>query len=401
MEKLRAREHDFGSKLRQASVIETLKAYVLWQRSGRMDAFPAIGPISINLDLTSACNFACPHCVDSTILHARKTIALEDIKKTVRHLHGRGLKSVILLGGGEPTLHPDIEEIVAYLKRKKLQLGIVTNGSKVERLAGALHLLQEKDWVRISIDAAGEKTFQALHRPRVRTTLRNILEKAGGIKKVNPAISLGYSFVIVWKGLSINGRRLKSNVSEMPAAVELGREYGFDYISFKPCLIRLARSERESLLDNVGPDRERMIAQEIQVSLDAAKASAHGAIKVLESVNLRALLDQKADEIKQQPERCHMQFFRTVVSPSGVFHCPAFRGIEKAKLGEKDGYAGRRRLETILKTTADSIMRFNAREECRVVGCFYHQSNWWLDRLIASKRPIDDLATVEDDNFFL
>jgi hypothetical protein len=58
-------------------------------------------------------------------------------------------------------------------------------------------------------------------------------------------------------------------------------------------------------------------------------------VKILESSNLKAMLNQETDRIKRQPKRCHMQFFRTVVTPFGIFHCPAFRGVEEAKIGER------------------------------------------------------------------
>ena len=149
MEKLKAREHDFSSKLRQTSVIKRLREYISWQRDQGVHPsgqdIPYFGPISINLDLTSACNFSCPHCVDSTIINTRNHLPLEDIKKSVTFLKLNGLLSVILLGGGEPTLHPDVEEIVGHLKSKRLQVGIVTNGSRLERITEALPLLQEKD----------------------------------------------------------------------------------------------------------------------------------------------------------------------------------------------------------------------------------------------------------------
>jgi len=405
MEKIKAREHDFSSKLRQKSVIKRLRQYISWQRSqGAPTApqgLPDFGPISINLDLTSACNFSCPHCVDSTIIGTKRAIPVEEIKKTLRSLHSKGLLSVILLGGGEPTLHREVEDIARYVKRMGLQLGIVTNGARLDRIAGALPLLQEKDWVRISIDAASEGTFKALHQPRGGVTLKQILKKANRAKEINPAVSLGYSFVIVWSGMDIGGKRLTPNVEEMADAVTLGKEYGFDYISFKPCLIRLEESQRESLLDHVDRDKEKKIVGEIQRNIAMARSRANGEIRILESVNLTALLSGEATRIKRQPRRCHMQFFRTVVSPVGIFHCPAFRGIDKAKIAERDGYAGNREFEKSLKRAADSILTFNAEEECQEVGCFYHQTNWWLENFIRSGRDVGDLPMVGDDNFFL
>ena len=170
MEKLKHKEHDFSSKLRQHSVIERLKQYIIWRRN--IETFDAdhalakIGPISINLDLTSACNFACPHCVDSNIINTGESLKLEEIKRSLDTLKARGLLSVILLGGGEPTLHKDFGEIVNYIKGMGLQLGIVTNGSKLGRIEKIAHTLEKHDWVRLSLDAASQETFTKLHRPK-------------------------------------------------------------------------------------------------------------------------------------------------------------------------------------------------------------------------------------------
>ena len=405
MEKLKEREHDFSSKLRQDATLQRLKDYIQWQRRCGVDAsdqgLPIFSPISINLDLTSACNFSCPFCVDSKLINAGKNLALEEIKKTINTLHSYGLLSVILIGGGEPTLHKDFGEIVRYVKSKRLQIGIVTNGSRLEKIEAVVEELKEKDWIRISIDAAGEGVFKELHLPKTQVTLSRILEKAKKVKKKNPVVSLGYSFVIVWEGVEINGKRLHPNMDEMARSVELAREFSFDYISFKPCLVRLNESQRETLLKNVGKTKEEEIIDQIKVHLQEAKRFAGDQVKILESSNLKAMLNQETDQIKRQPKRCHMQFFRTVVTPFGIFHCPAFRGVEEARIGEPDGYLSETKFKKSLKRTATSIMTFDAEKECEDVGCFYNRTNWWLEEFIHSKEEIHELEKVEDDNFFL
>jgi MoaA/NifB/PqqE/SkfB family radical SAM enzyme len=405
MEKLKEREHDFSSKLRQDSTLQRLKDYIQWQRRCGVDAsdqgLPIFSPISINLDLTSACNFSCPFCVDSKLINAGKNLALEEVKKTINTLHSHGLLSVILIGGGEPTLHKDFGEIVRYIKSKRLQIGIVTNGSRLEKIEAVVEELKEKDWIRISIDAAGEGVFKQLHLPKTQVTLSRILEKAKKVKKKNPVVSLGYSFVVVWEGVEINGKRLPPNMEEMARSVELAREFSFDYISFKPCLVRLNESQRETLLKNVGKTKEEEIIDQIRVALQEAKRFAGDQVKILESSNLKAMLNRETDQIKRQPKRCHMQFFRTVVTPFGIFHCPAFRGVEEARIGEPDGYLSETKFKKSLKRTAQSIMTFDAEKECEDVGCFYNRTNWWLEEFIHSKEEIHELEKVEDDNFFL
>ena len=404
MEKLKNKEHDFSSKLRQASVIESLKKYVLWQRglekAGTVRDLPSFAPLSINLDLTSLCNFRCPHCVDSAIINGG-SLRVEQVKKTLDVLCSKGLLSVILLGGGEPTLHKDFVEIVNYLKGKKLGIGVVTNGSRLEKVSEVVRLFEEKDWIRISIDAAREETFRDLHRPRTGVKLRQILENAKKVKQENPAVSLGYSFVIVWEGMEINGTRLIPNIEEIAESADLASRYSFDYVSFKPCLVRLENSRKESLLhDGIGGIGNAMVDR-IRVNLEKAAEIGGDRLKILESVNLKAILREEVDTIKSQPRRCHMQFFRTVVSPSGIFHCPAYRGVEKAKIGESDGYSTEKKFHRTIRNTADSMLSFDAAEECKVVGCFYNETNWWLDRFIHSGTDVNDIQQVEDDNFFL
>jgi len=405
MEKLREREHDFGSKLRQDATLQRLKDYIEWQRDCEIQAsgrgLPIFSPISINLDLTSACNFSCHFCVDSRLVNAGKTLTLEGVKKTIDTLYSHGLLSAILIGGGEPTLHRDFGQIVRYIKGKGLQVGIVTNGSQLERIEAVVQELKEKDWVRISVDAAGEEVFQALHVPRTRVTLGGILEKAKKVKKKNPLVSLGYSFVIVWEGVEINGKRLRPNLGEMTRSVELAREFSFDYVSFKPCLVRWDKSQRETLLKNVGKTKEEEIIDQIKIHLQEARHAAGSQVKILESSNLNAMLNHETDQIKRQPAKCHMQFFRTVVTPFGIFHCPAFRGVEEARVGMPDGYLSETKFRETLKRAAESIRTFDAKEECKDVGCFYNRTNWWLEEFIHSEEGVQNLEKIENDNFFL
>jgi MoaA/NifB/PqqE/SkfB family radical SAM enzyme len=405
MEKLQHKEYDFSSKLRQASVVKQLKEYIKWQRSAEDNdtgvLVPPFGPVSINLDLTSSCNFACPHCVDASIINTGANLELTTIQQTIDTLTERGLLSVILLGGGEPTLHKDFTTIVRYIKSKGLQLGIVTNGSRLTQIAQIVDLLEKEDWLRISLDAGSEETFVKSHKPKTAVTLQEILSNAKEIKKRNPLITLGYSFVIVWEGLYSGNQQLFQNIDEMPEAVKLAGKHSFDYISFKPCLMRLQNSHKETLLDTPDKEKENQIREAIESNLQQARNLADLNLKVLTSINLRALLQNELSSLKKQPKRCHMQFFSTVVTPSGIFHCPAFRGVEKAKIADYHGYAGKSNFKESKKNLTRSLIAFDATEECKVVACFYHHVNWWVENFIESNKSIHEIAQAEDDNFFL
>jgi wyosine [tRNA(Phe)-imidazoG37] synthetase (radical SAM superfamily) len=398
--KLTSREHDFGAKLCQASVIERLKAYVDWKRNAAPGSLPDFAPLSINLDLTSACNFACPHCVDSGIINTGEYLTYNDIQHSLETLKERGLLSVILIGGGEPTLHRDFEDIVCMVKRIGLQVGIVTNGTRLDKVAAVADRFEEKDWLRLSIDAGHRETFIKAHRPKVSIDLHTILQNAHDIKKANPAVSLGYSFVIVWDGIEVGGIELAPNIDEMESAVQLALQYGFDYVSFKPCLVRLEDSKRESLLNETAEDRTNRLIAELRQNLDRAERAAQGRVAILKSVNLQALLESKVDQLKKQPRTCHMQFFRTVMTPVGIYHCPAFRGIDKACIADPLGYVDEQHFANTAACLEKSLIAFEADSECSEVACFYHHVNWWVDQLVSGSRSIDDIEPLEDDNFF-
>lgn len=405
MEQIERREHDFSAKLRQASVIGALKDYIAWQREIRSCSnsavFPQAGPISINLDLTTACNFSCPHCVDSRLLNTGDYLDLETVRRSIDTLQKQGLKSVIVIGGGEPTIHKNFGDIVRFMKDRALQVGIATNGSRLDRVEEVADCLGEGDWVRVSLDAARESTFFKAHRPRGRTSLQGILEGIGRLKKANPRIQAGYSFVIVWPGIEVNGYELAANLDEISLAVDNAAAHGFDYVSFKPCLVRLEGTLRESLFDPPDPERERRIIQEIAAGLAEAQNRCADRVRVLKSVNLEAMLSGRVHELKIQPEVCHSQFFRTVLAPGGIFHCPALRGVDHAKIGDESGYRGRANFAFTQARLEHSIRSYNANTGCNTVVCFYHHVNWWIERLIASQMPLEEIPVVADDNFFL
>ncbi len=398
------KEHDFSMKLRQSSVIRGLRNYVDWLRkiNGGKNPPPVfnMSPVSINLDLTTACNFSCPHCVDSEITNTGGYLDPDVVKSTLKTLKSHGLLSVILLGGGEPTLYREFEEIVRYIKSLDLQLGIVTNGSKLSRVLSVADVLQPHDWVRLSLDAASQDTFNKLHRPRTPTLLTDILETANKLKKLNPKVSLGYSFVIMWEGLTYNGNDLAPNLHEMADAVGLAAKYEFDYISFKPCLIRVPEVRKETLLDSVDDERAQGIIKAVAKHLETAKNAAGGGVKVLESVNLIAMLTHQVQALKNQPKTCHMQVFNSVVTPMGIFHCPAFRGVDAARIGAFDGYAGEEKFQRTAKGLTNSIISFDASKECDRIACFYNHVNWWIEDFIRSDRRVEDIEEAQDDNFF-
>jgi MoaA/NifB/PqqE/SkfB family radical SAM enzyme len=81
---------------------------------------------------------------------------MDQIRHVVSELKSRGLKAVILSGGGDPTVYKGINELISYLKSEGMEIGMITNGLVLER-----KLTQESidslTWIRISINTLDYK----------------------------------------------------------------------------------------------------------------------------------------------------------------------------------------------------------------------------------------------------
>jgi sulfatase maturation enzyme AslB (radical SAM superfamily) len=401
--------HDFTGKLRQPSLRRHLATYVEWRRElrraravgGPDPAPPAIAPISINLDLTTACNYRCDHCIDWDILNTKHQHDDDTLRSSIETMAARGLRSVILIGGGEPTLHAGFSEFVRFLKRLELQVAVVSNGSRGDKLLEIADALDPSDWIRLSLDAGSNELFRAMHKPVKKSlTLDAICEWIPKIKERNPAAQVGFSYIIVWGGAARQDVAIHENIHEVVMATERARRFGFDYIALKPVLERGAGGA-EVMDPRASEDLDRVIAR-IRAEVDRAMQLETATFKVRVSTNLRVLEEGSWRDYTRQPRVCHMQALRQVLTPMGTFNCPAHRGVEKARIGGPDAYADAAMAQLAAGQLADLMERFDASHECREVTCLYNGVNWWIEKMVEDPRETIEIEPGDERfDFFL
>lgn len=401
--------HDFASKLRQPGVLERLKDYARWQvkwRAARAEgkpmedlfaSLPDQAPLSINLDVTTACNYRCDHCVDFEILNKNIRYDHDKLLESLTHMHAKGLRSVILIGGGEPTVYPGFGEIVRHLKAMGIKIGVVTNGSRLDQILAVADILEPEDWVRLSLDSGTNDTFIAMHKPvQKKVTLEWICEQVAPIKVKNPNFTIGFSFIIVWNDCEANDAEIHQNVDEVVTAAKLAKASGFDYISFKPFLNRAEANNAEIVGLTQHEERVDPVMAKIRTQVDEAKQYHGDGFRVVESTNLKVLENGSYKDYTDQPRNCHMQFFRQVLSPLGLFNCPVYRHVPQAEIGDKNAYATTEELRRTQESTLKLIENFNATSECKEVTCLYNHVNWFIEGLLDHPERIDELEVAED-----
>ena len=100
------------------------------QRTYLKDILPLEMPLSINIEVTNACNLACKYCIHSLKRETQISMGLmpyefmsEDIINAfIEGLRsfGKPIKSVRFAGFGEPLLHRQLSNIIKTIKRDKL-----------------------------------------------------------------------------------------------------------------------------------------------------------------------------------------------------------------------------------------------------------------------------------------
>jgi len=106
-------------------------------------------PVMAHIVPIRRCNLSCAYCNEYD--DVSKPIPVEVMKDRLGHLARLGT-NIVTISGGEPILHPDLDEIIAEIRRNGMIAGLITNGylltaDRIRRLNRA-----GLDHMQISID---------------------------------------------------------------------------------------------------------------------------------------------------------------------------------------------------------------------------------------------------------
>ncbi|HEX2031454.1 MAG TPA: GTP 3',8-cyclase MoaA [Actinomycetota bacterium] len=111
------------------------------ERPPLVDRFGRVAT-DLRVSVIDRCNFRCTYCMPADglpWLPRAELLSADEIERLVRLLAGLGVREVKVTGG-EPTVRPDLPDVVARLRAidPGLELSMTTNGYLLERLAAPL-----------------------------------------------------------------------------------------------------------------------------------------------------------------------------------------------------------------------------------------------------------------------
>jgi MoaA/NifB/PqqE/SkfB family radical SAM enzyme len=134
------------------------------------------------------CNLACTYCNEFDDFS--KPVATEEMFRRVDKLGALGT-AVITISGGEPLLHPELDDIIRRIRKNGMIAGLITNGyflvpERIQRLNRA-----GLEWLQISIDNVtpddvSKKSLKVLDKK-----LENLAEHADFHVNINSVVGGG------------------------------------------------------------------------------------------------------------------------------------------------------------------------------------------------------------------
>jgi MoaA/NifB/PqqE/SkfB family radical SAM enzyme len=199
-------------------------------------------PVTLEWDLSNRCSLGCAAC-HFAHTHTRGPWSKRDrllpmmhspggdladtalVRRALEGARDFGVRAVVWTGGGEPTLHPSWQEIVAYAHACGLQQGMYTLGGHLT-LESASVLAALAQWVVVSLDADTAGVYAAekgVNEARFDAACTGIGLLAAGQAKV------GVSFLLH-----------ATNWPRVHDMLALTRKLGADYATFRPTVTTYA-----------------------------------------------------------------------------------------------------------------------------------------------------------------
>ncbi len=185
-------------------------------------------PLHLELGVVNYCNHDCAFCYAARSRadvrgKKRENIDTVRIVEIIAEMAGHGLRSVTLVGSGEPTLHPAIDTLLRKIHEHEVDVAMFTNGSKLQG-AAARAVLDCCTFVRISLTGATPEVHHRVHGTndyeKITENIRQLVRARG----VQHHPTIGIQFILA-----------SYSATDAVRAAEQARDMGVDYFEIKPC----------------------------------------------------------------------------------------------------------------------------------------------------------------------
>lgn len=315
-------------------------------------------PVTLEWDVTCRCSRGCRSChfaythTRGPLAHKR-AVAVGDeadpamVLRVLGEAAAAGVQGVVWTGGGEPTLHPDVDAFVARAADVGLKQGLYTHGGHISE-ARAAHLAPRLSWAVVSLDAHDQASYESYKGT-------GFAAACDGVRR------------LVAAGLPVVGASFllsRENWRDAWPMLALGRRLGATYTTFRPMVLY-------DLSDPAVPSEDTGWITEALPTLESLSTETG---VVCDVGRFLAYRDWRRE---RSYGTCYGIRLNATITPDGrVWVCPNRRGLAASSIGDL-------RAESFAAVWQRHPGQWTDFAQCRTM-CRLHQVNERLAAMEAS-----------------
>lgn len=333
-------------------------------------------PVHLHYVVSDLCNQSCLFCAyridnyteifaetreDGTKnINPNRMIHRDKALEILTDFRAMGGKAVQFTGGGEPTVHPQIVELLIYAREIGLDVALVTNAVKLDDRVRAALLDEEPragkaQWTRISLDASNAESYAKLrqvptgHWDKALKNLNALVEERA---RAGAALTIGVGFVVT-----------KENWREVVDCAAMVRGIGVDNLRISA----MFQPDDAAYFEGFHAEAAELCRE--------AEALTEKGFQVINNFGSRV-----ADLELQSPdyERCAYQNFTVYIGADlNVYRCCVLSYTERGTVGSLKNQTLRELWET--PERHENYVKFDARSCPR---CQFNDKNHDINRMI-------------------
>lgn len=217
-----------------------------------------VGPFYTTVDVTRRCNLSCPGCrYHSSVMRTIPSPGDQEVLdlpfdlfiRTCSELQSMGTRSIILIGEGEPFLHPRLLDLIAAAKDAGLHVTLLTNGTLLDEKRIQPLIDSRLDILKVSLWRSSEEEYECNYPGADSKNFEKIIGRLKCLSSTKVAQKSKLPLVVLHTPIT------RHNFQSLEKRVELAHETGCNILTFSPLKTRKGELAREAL----ATDEERQV----------------------------------------------------------------------------------------------------------------------------------------------
>lgn len=259
------------------------------------------GPKYVTLHLTNMCNLNCVYCwyhshYVKSKNEEKQSMNFDLFKKIIDECNFLGVEMISFSGEGEPLLHPQIGEMLDYVKRKKIRTAVFTNGTFGKHV---IKYIANVDSLSVNLSTLDKETHSFLQGKsgqnnfdRVIKNIRILSELKKRQKEDKPRIEIVFI---------INGKNYNEIEDIFNFALKLNLDVCFRFMKTREEIRSLRISEDQ--VNHIKEALKNVIRHEKKTDIET------NAIDLLRTISSRSFLKER--RVYYPSDNCYRNFYYT------------------------------------------------------------------------------------------